>query len=586
MRRAILEFLFLAVMATSSSSPAQIFSSVYSFCPLDNCPDGSSPDAPVIQGTDGNLYGTTASGGANSYWGTVFKMTPDGVLTTLYSFCPHPEQSCPDGMSPWAALVQASDGNFYGTTSQGGTYSGGTVFRITPNGELTTLHSFQYLDGRSPSTALIQSTDGNLYGIANAGSHNQGVIFKITLDGSLTVVYSFCSQSGCVDGKGPTGPLLQASDGNFYGTTGGGGVNCGNSGCGTVFEITPQGALTTLHSFNGTDGKAPRGGLAQGSDGNFYGVTNQGGTNCLSFGGCGTVFKVTPAGVLTTLYSFSGPDGDAPTAGLVQGDDANFYGTTNLGGAFCGFSGICGTAFEITPEGTLKTLHSFSGMDGRFPAGLLKANDGSFYGTTTGGGANCGEMGCGTLFNLVAYAVVSINKSGMGTVSTADGKIYCGTMCSHTYDIGTQITLSVVPAPGYTFAGWTGCDNVNGSYCSVSMTEAKNISATFTTANVMLTSLTFKPTYVRGGQVSAGTLTLNAPAPPGGITVALSSDHPGVAHPPSFVFIPGGKSSLSFAVNTFPVKSNTAVSITATAGSSQVSGPLSVGTAFLPQSIK
>jgi uncharacterized repeat protein (TIGR02543 family) len=173
----------------------------------------------------------------------------------------------------------------------------------------------------------------------------------------------------------------------------------------------------------------------------------------------------------------------------------------------------------------------------------------------------------------------------VGTVSGVDGHIYCGTMCSHLYDLGDELTLSAVPSPGYTFAGWTGCDNVNGSYCSVTMTSAKNVNATFTAANVSLTSLTFKPSYVRGGQLSEGTLTLNAAAPPGGLTVALSSDHSGVAHPPSFVFVPGGKSSAGFAVNTFPVKGNTTVTITATAGSSQVSGTLTVGTTSLPPSI-
>jgi len=181
---------------------------------------------------------------------------------------------------------------------------------------------------------------------------------------------------------------------------------------------------------------------------------------------------------------------------------------------------------------------------------------------------------------------LSIAKTGSGSVSSVDKHIYCGTVCSYTYNVGDEVNLSAIASPGYTFSGWTGCDNVNGSYCSVRMTSVKNITAAFTAASVTLTSVSFKPSYVRGGQLSAGTLTLNAPAPPGGVTVALSSDHPGVAHPPSFVFVPGGQSSVGFAVNTFPVKSNTTVTITAAAGASQVNGTLTVGTTSLPPSLR
>ncbi len=183
-------------------------------------------------------------------------------------------------------------------------------------------------------------------------------------------------------------------------------------------------------------------------------------------------------------------------------------------------------------------------------------------------------------------ATLWVGKSGAGIVASVDGHIYCGSTCYYLYSKETVVSLSAVPAPGYTFAGWTGCDNANGIYCSETMTSPKNVTASFTAANVTLTSLTFKPTYVKGGRLSAGTLTLKRQAPPGGVTVALGSDHPGVAHPPSFVFVPGGQSSLGFAVNTLPVKSSTTVTITATAGSSQVSGTLTVGTTSLPPSVK
>jgi uncharacterized repeat protein (TIGR03803 family) len=201
---------------------------------------------------------------------------------------------------------------------------------------------------------------------------------------SLTTLYSF---AGSDDGGYPVAGLVQGSDGNFYGpTSAGGGHNLG-----TVFKITPSGTLTTLYSFAGSDGEFPFAGLVQGSDGNFYGTTEQGGANDQ-----GTVFKITPSGTLTTLYSFAGSDGAEPFAGLVQGSDGNFYGTTQLGGLGpC--TGGCGTVFKITPSGALTTLYSFAGSDGANPdAGLVQGSDGNFYGTTHQGGAN----NVGTVFRL------------------------------------------------------------------------------------------------------------------------------------------------------------------------------------------
>jgi uncharacterized repeat protein (TIGR03803 family) len=264
---------------------------------------------------------------------------------------------------------------------------------------------------------------------------------------------------------------------------------------------------------------------------------------------------------------------------LVQGTDGNFYGTTPTG------SLDVGNVFKITSEGALTVLHTFLWQDGSEPAaGLVQVSDGNFYGTTEYAGTNSD----GTVFRLDTglFAALSVAKSGNGIVSGGGEHIYCGTVCTYPYEKGTQITLSEVPSPGFTFVDWTGCDHVNGSYCSVTMTGAKNVTASFTPASIMLTSLTFKPSYVRGGQLSAGTLTLSGPAPDGGVTVALSSDRPGVAHPPSFVFVPGGKSSVGFAVQTFPVKSNTTVTITATAGSSHVSGTVTVGITSLPPSLR
>src|SRR5271166_4880625 len=279
----------LAFCATAVHLPAQILTTLYS---LDGA-DGATPYAAVVLATDGNLYGTTLQGGASGNCsggcGTVFKTTPSGTLTTVYSF------SGPDGSNPYAGLIQATDGNFYGTTSAGGsTGCGGTgcgaVFKITASGTLTTLHIFGGSDGFFPVAGLVQTTDGNFYGTTVAGgASSSGTVFKITPSGTLTTLYSFCSQNNCADGAYPQDRLLQATDGNFYGTTynGGSGSNC----CGTVFRITPSGALTTLYSWTGTDGAYPYAGLVQAKDGNFYGTTYAGGANQE-----GTVFKITPSG--------------------------------------------------------------------------------------------------------------------------------------------------------------------------------------------------------------------------------------------------------------------------------------------------
>jgi uncharacterized repeat protein (TIGR03803 family) len=223
-----------------------------------------------------------------------------------------------------------------------------------------TLHSFNSTDGNDPLGALVQGVDGNLYGTTRfGGSFNSGSIFKITPGGTLITLFSFCAQTSCPEGREAGAPLALGTDGNFYGTTTTGGAN----GSGTVFKITPAGGLTTLYSFcsqaNCADGNNVVAGLVQGTDGNFYGTASGGGV-----GGFynGTVFKITPAGVLTTLYSFcplgfSCTDGVGPSAGLVQGTDGNFYGTTTDGGAHQG-----GTVFKITPRGTLTTLYSFCAL--------------------------------------------------------------------------------------------------------------------------------------------------------------------------------------------------------------------------------
>ncbi|MGO9304890.1 MAG: choice-of-anchor tandem repeat GloVer-containing protein, partial [Candidatus Korobacteraceae bacterium] len=298
-------------------TPAGTITRLYSLCSKPNCADGASPEAGLVLGTDGAFYGTTSEGGPGGY-GTVFKITPSGTLTTLYGF------NGGDGAVPRAGLVQASDGNFYGTTS-GGNETWGTIFKITPTGFLTGLHYFNFTDGAWPFAGLMQAPDGNLYGTTTSGGRGgSGTVFRITPGGTLTTLYSFCSQPNCADGGAPDAGLVQASDGHFYGTTSEGPPG----GYGTVFKITQSGTLTTLYSFNGSDGEAPYAGLVQASDGNFYGTTVLGGAD-----GDGTVFEITPDGVPTTLHTFDGGDGASPYGGLVQAPNGFFYGTTQQGGA-------------------------------------------------------------------------------------------------------------------------------------------------------------------------------------------------------------------------------------------------------------
>jgi uncharacterized repeat protein (TIGR03803 family) len=319
---------------------------------------GKYPYAGMIQGSDGNFYGTTRQGGAHSgaySGGVVYQITSSGTLNVLYNFCALAE--CQDGSEPFAALVEGADGNFYGTTHNGGAlgFCGdgcGTVFKITPQGSLTTLYSFcsqtACADGNDPYQGLVQGADGNFYGVTSSGGITTpstcqpyggcGTIFKISSQGNFTTIYSFCSQPNCSDGFEPYENLMQANGGNLYGMAAGGAY-----GGGIIFKIDSTGVVSTLHSFcalpNCLDGRAPTS-LVQGSDGNLYGTTDIGGTGAPCYSStysCGTVFKITTGGTFTTLYSLcllggsSCLDGAGPL-GMTQGTDGNFYGVTNAGG--------------------------------------------------------------------------------------------------------------------------------------------------------------------------------------------------------------------------------------------------------------
>ncbi len=412
------------------SQATPVVTTLYNF--IGNGTDGVHPQASLVQGSDGNFYGTTASGGGSGY-GTVFRVTSAGVLTTLHSFT-----YGADGADPEAALVQGSDGNFYGTTQSGGSsYYFGTVFQITPDGVLTTLHSFTETgtDGANPTAGLVQGLDGNFYGTThNGGSSNFGTVFSITSSGEYTSMHSF-SGSG-MDGEYPDAGLVQGSDGNFYGTTVNGGGS--SSAGGTVFQITPAGDYTTLHSFTsiGLDGQNPHAGLIQGSDGNFYGTTASGGNGDNING---TVYQITPTGVYHPLYGFNGTDGAQVYAGLIQGSDGNLYGTTEYGG-----SGNTGTAFQVTLSGVHTILHSFinTGTDGGYPnAGLIQGRDGSFYGTTPGGGSS----GQGTIYKLTVPALPTVTLvATTPTVTAGSGNLGVFTLslsAVQDHDVIVNITI-------------------------------------------------------------------------------------------------------------------------------------------------
>jgi uncharacterized repeat protein (TIGR03803 family) len=326
---------------------------LYSFCAQvvnDICLDGVRPLSDLIQGADGNFYGTTIYGGSqDGNSGTVFKLTPGGALTTLHAFCAE-GAPCTDGSDAVGAVIQHTNGNLYGTTFSGGANNIGTVYEVTTSGTLTTLHSFAGPEGAYPYAGLVEAGDGNLYGTTEGddGVHTLGTVFKITPNGVVTTIHTFCLTYGCPDGAQPMAPVIQGADGNFYGTT----YYGGTYDHGAVFKLTSGGTLTTLHSFCAqlagsqcTDGADPYSPLVQGSDGNFYGTTLYGGPNnnpnqtCSPYG-CGTIFKITPSGMLTTVYAFCEvsqqgqycPDGDEPYDGLVQDTNGTFYGTTYQGG--------------------------------------------------------------------------------------------------------------------------------------------------------------------------------------------------------------------------------------------------------------
>jgi uncharacterized repeat protein (TIGR03803 family) len=352
--------------------------------------NGHYPTQGLLLASDGNFYGTTPSYGAD--YGTVFRITPTGTLTTIYRF-----SGLADEGNPLAALIQGSDGELYGTTAGGFNNLYGTVFKLTLDGTLTTLFVFTYAgatdtfpNGNAPEAALVQGADGNFYGTTagggrqNGGSSAQGTIFKMSPAGDL--LGSFPVYGG-LDIAFPNAPLVPGTDGAFYSTSynSGGGLASGG-----VYQFSAASVVTVLHGFNDTpDGNVPNGGLILGSDGNFYGTTEYGGTSHL-----GTAYRISPEGTYEELVSFDNSNGAQPFGQMIQATDGNFYGTTLGGGSLSN-----GTVFQLTPAGVLTTVYNFtySGSDGAQPKGtLVQGADRRLYGTTQGGGL----YGLGTVFAL------------------------------------------------------------------------------------------------------------------------------------------------------------------------------------------
>ena len=435
----------VAVLTVAQTVSGVVFSNLHSFGTATNSMgvivDGIVPEAALMLDTDGNLYGTTASGGFYGF-GTVFGVTTAGAFSNLYSFGQNLQTNgnALDGSGPTCALVQDANGSLYGTTYEGGANDIGTVFKLTTNGNLTSLYSFgttqdtngNFLDGENPSAGLTLGPDGSpfLFGTAyGGGSQDAGTMFRVTASGSLVSLHSFGSiqdsYGDYLDGANPSASLVVGSDGNLYGTTSYGGTN----DYGNVFRITTNGSITILYSFgaiidktgNPADGSSPLAPLIEGADRNFYGTTYSGGTNGNGFG---TVFRITTNGNLTTLYSFGAIqdtngqalDGANPQGGLVQSGDGELYGTTSAGG-----KNNSGTVFQISTNGTLLTLYRFSGgNDGSEPEAGLVLLGNTLYGTTASGGSQY----LGVVFSLTlassgappAPPPLSILRSGSNVI--------------------------------------------------------------------------------------------------------------------------------------------------------------------------
>ncbi len=503
----VLSAFALALIAPVALAPtAQAQSGTYAVvADFTDGPEGGYPIVTMIQAADGNYYGADSYGGTNGT-GVVFKVTPGGTLTGFYN----PPSGAPTPATP---LTQGADGNFYGVLSSGGKNGFGSIFKLTAAGVLTTIHDFSNApDGSYASGPLVQGSDGNFYGTASQGGNLSdcpggfapngcGTIFKITPSGTFSVVYTFTGAAS--DGGFPSYGLVQGDDGNFYGTT-----------ANTVFQVTTAGKIKTIATSNfGTDGAYILGPLVEGTGSIFYGTNGESGAS-----GYGTVFSASVASGYKLLYTFTGQaDGGAPLSGITLGTDGNLYGTTSQGGNLgCAAGFGCGSIYQITPGGKFTSLYTFGTQADGILGGpaLNQGSSGDFYGTAGNGGtsSNCGD-GCGTVFSFaISPALVAPVQ-----LSLSSSSVNAGTPYTLTWKANDAVSTTAQQCYAFIQGGKSGAGNwtgkQTGTYNSSTHVYSGSASLTATTAGSYTLALTC------GGTVSGfATVTVSGSSKPASTT--------------------------------------------------------------------
>jgi uncharacterized repeat protein (TIGR03803 family) len=413
-------FLGLSLVAGGPRATGQTVADVVSFTGANNLAD---PGMTPVQGRVGKLYGTI-TGMFNATSGSVFDFTAAGSTKVLYSL------TGSAGVYP-TGVILGSDGNFYGVASSGGSLNGGVLFKVTPSGTYAVLHNFTgETDGLEPEATPIEGSDGNFYGTTNGGCCHSSTIYKYTRAGAFTTIYTYDNTHGI-----NAGDLMQGSDGNLYVAASSGGTN--NNG--TIVQLSTAGKLLSYYAFPGGPGGSFPLGLVQASNGNYYGVTFQGGQKENS-AGIGTIFRYTPPANVTVLYIYnplSTNGGGYPSGIPIQATDGYLYGVTLAGGTYGN-----GTVYRISTTGKYQQLYSFPTTVGREPtANLLQATSGLFYGSAQSGGPN----GYGAIFSLnmgLGPFITFVQATGkIGKAAQILGQGFTGT---------TSITFNGLPASSFT----------------------------------------------------------------------------------------------------------------------------------------
>jgi uncharacterized repeat protein (TIGR03803 family) len=521
-------------------------------------------------------------------------MTTAGAVSVIHTF------SGPDGDHP-VGLQAPTDGFLYGVTARGGTATNidcafvggcGTFFRMSATGAVTVLHSFNsgQNDGSWPNAGIVQGSDGAFYGTTLQGG-GYGSAYRIDAAGNFTLLHRFT----VADGINPEGGLTRAGDGNFYGVTN----QYGPKGGGTVFRLGPTGAFAVIHGFTWGDGYQPKARLLQAADGFLYGTTESGGPV-----GNGVVFRVRVDGTgFAVIHGFDqwASDGSGPATGLIQGTDGKLYGESQQGGLGVYDPDRSGDVYRMQADGTVSVLHTFTGADGRTPAGLVRGADGMLYGSALGGGS----AGDGTIFRIdpsapLPVASVTISPNPMTNGSPATGTVTLsapapagGTVVdlSTNNEGAAQVPRSVTVAGGATSARFTVSSDypifgtaslllfasVSGAGISAPLTVLPaSTEPSPTTSAVTIASLTLDATSVRGGTGTVGRVTLVGPAPAGGAVVSLARTRSQIVKLPSSITIGAETSAGAFDITTRHVGSTVVSTITASTKTSMKSVQLTI----------